>query len=65
MPSGTGWRLRVSGCGVALNESGYFGDRGRLQRTRQLVIRLPLDQVREDGEVSVKWALRREDRRGG
>lgn len=65
MPSGTGWRLRVSGCGVALNESVYFGDRGRLQRTRQLVIRLPLDQVREDGEVSVKWALRREDRRGG
>ncbi|NQW12056.1 MAG: heparinase II/III family protein [Alphaproteobacteria bacterium] len=65
LSSGAGWRLRASDGGVALNESVYFGDRGRMQRTRQLVIRLPLDRVREDGAVSVKWALRREDRRGG
>lgn len=64
-PSGAGWRLRVSGAAVTLNESVYFGDRGRLQRTRQLVIRLPLDRVREDGEATIKWALRREDRRVG
>ncbi len=62
-PSGAGWRLRSSGGRLALNESVYFGQRGRMQRTRQLVITVPLDSVREAESVSIKWGLRREDRR--
>jgi uncharacterized heparinase superfamily protein len=61
--SGAGWRLRATGGHLALNESVYFGESGRLQRTRQIIITLPLATLRADGTVSVKWALRREDRR--
>ncbi|WPZ35335.1 heparinase II/III family protein [Thalassobaculum sp. OXR-137] len=63
MPSGGGWRLRVTGGKLALNESVYFGEGGHLQRTRQIVIGVPLDELRELESISVKWALRREDRR--
>ena len=63
MPSGGGWRLRVTGGRLAINESVYFGEGGRLQRTRQIVIAVPLAELRELESVSVKWALRREDRR--
>ena len=48
-----------------MNESVYFGEGGRLQRTRQIVISLGLAEIREQGSISVKWALRREDRRPG
>jgi len=64
MPSGAGWRMRATGGRLALNESVYFGEGGRLQRTRQIVIAVPLDDLRDQGSASVKWALRREDRRG-
>lgn len=63
--SGTGWRLRASGGSLALQESVYFGDRGTLQRCRQLVLTVPADTVRESGSLTIKWALRREDRRPG
>ncbi|MEQ8588071.1 MAG: heparinase II/III family protein [Thalassobaculaceae bacterium] len=65
MPSGAGWRLRATGGRLAMNESVYFGEGGRLQRTRQIVLSVALDAIREQGSVSVKWALRREDRRPG
>lgn len=65
MPSGSGWRLRATGGRLALNESVYFGEGGRLQRTRQIVLSVGLGRIREEGSVSVKWALRREDRRPG
>ena len=62
-PSGAGWRLRTAGGVLAINESVYFGEGGRLQRTRQLVISLPLATLRDEGSLSVRWGLRREDRR--
>lgn len=65
MPSGAGWRLRATGGRLALNESVYFGEGGRLQRTRQIVIAVPLAELRDLGSISIKWALRREDRRPG
>lgn len=65
MPSGAGWRLRATGGRLAMNESVYFGEGGRLQRTRQIVLSVALDAIRGQGSVSVKWALRREDRRPG
>lgn len=65
MPSGAGWRLRATGGRLGMNESVYFGEGGRLQRTRQIVISLGLAEIREQGSISVKWALRREDRRLG
>lgn len=65
MPSGAGWRLRATGGQLAMNESVYFGEGGRMQRTRQIVIAVPLGEVRDLGSISVKWALRREDRRPG
>ncbi|MDF1794270.1 MAG: heparinase II/III family protein [Thalassobaculaceae bacterium] len=63
MPSGAGWRLRATGGRLAVNESVYFGEGGHLQRTRQVVITVPLEELRDLGSVSIKWALRREDRR--
>ena len=64
-PSGAGWRLRSAGGVLQLQESVYFGDRGILQKCRQLVLAVPAGTVRDDGSLAVKWALRREDRRPG
>lgn len=61
--SGAGWRLRSAGGALQLQESVYFGDRGTLQRCRQLVLSTPAGAVRDDGSLTIKWALRREDRR--
>lgn len=61
--SGAGWRLRSAGGALQLQESVYFGDRGTLQRCRQLVLTTPVGAVRDDGTLTIKWALRREDRR--
>ncbi|GHD55048.1 heparinase [Thalassobaculum fulvum] len=61
--SGAGWRLRSAGGALQLHESVYFGDRGILQRCRQLVLTVPAGAVRDDGTLTIKWALRREDRR--
>jgi len=61
--SGTGWRLRSAGGALQLQESVYFGERGILQRCRQLVLATPAGSARDDGSLTIKWALRREDRR--
>ena len=60
-PSGGGWRMRTD-TGLSLNESVYFGTNTR-QRCEQIVITTPLDGVRETGEITIRWALRREDAR--
>ena len=59
-PSGPGWRLRAD-VPMALNDSVYFGPDGTLQRTSQIVLTLPLVAVRESGETTVRWSIRRED----
>lgn len=58
--SGSGWRLRCDR-GLALNESVYFGQDGQFQRCEQLVIREPLTDIRHTGEITIRWALQRED----
>lgn len=61
--TGGGWRMRTSGGVLDLVDSVYFGDRGIMQRTRQITLTVPLDTIREAGSISAKWALRREDKR--
>jgi uncharacterized heparinase superfamily protein len=60
-PSGGGWRMRTDS-GLSINESVYFGTDNR-QRCEQIVITTPLAGVRETGEITIRWALRREDAR--
>ncbi|MBM84805.1 MAG: hypothetical protein CMM47_02130 [Rhodospirillaceae bacterium] len=60
-PNGGGWRLRTDS-GLYLNESIYFGS-GSRQRTEQIVISRSLEGVRTKEEITIKWALRREDAR--
>jgi uncharacterized heparinase superfamily protein len=62
-PSGGGWRMRTD-TGLSVNESVYFGTDTR-QRCEQIVISTSLDGVRESGEITIRWALRREDVRAG
>jgi uncharacterized heparinase superfamily protein len=65
LPSGAGWRMSCDRA-LSLQDSVYFGEGGVRQRCQQLVISQSLDGVREQGEMTIKWALRREDaRRGG
>jgi hypothetical protein len=61
LPGGGGWRMRTDR-GLSLNESIYFGTNSK-QRSEQIVISTPLDGVRETGEITIRWALRREDNR--
>ena len=61
--SKAGWRFRASNGTLALEDSVYFGDRGQMQRTRQITVTTSLEQVRDEGSATVKWALRREERR--
>jgi len=60
-PSGGVWRMRTDS-GLDINESVYFGSDKR-QRCEQVVITAPLDRVRETGEITVRWALRRKEAR--
>ncbi|NQV20396.1 MAG: heparinase II/III family protein [Rhodospirillales bacterium] len=55
LPDGDGWKFRASGGTLSLVESVYFGERGRVRRTEQIVIAGTV----EFGEAVVKWALRR------
>lgn len=61
--TGGGWRFRASGGTLDLTESVYFGDRGLLQRSRQITVTVDIATIRGSGSETVKWALRREDRR--
>jgi uncharacterized heparinase superfamily protein len=63
--TGAGWRFRASGGTLDLSDSVYFGQGGQMQRTTQITLTIPLDGIREAGSISAKWALRREDKRGG
>lgn len=56
----SGWRLRVSGGDLALEESIYFGQ-GDLRRTEQVVIKGRTGKDGRPGAI-VKWALRKERR---
>jgi len=59
LPGGGGWRMRTDS-GLSLSESIYFGTDSK-QRSEQIVISTPLDSVREIGEITIRWAMRRED----
>ncbi len=59
LPGGMGWRLRVSGGRMGLEESVYMGSRGEMSRSQQVVIRGMTGGERGPG-APVKWALQRE-----
>jgi uncharacterized heparinase superfamily protein len=59
LPSGIGWRFRAQGAVLSLAESIYLGD-GDIRKTQQVV----LDGHVATNGASVKWALRRDTRRG-
>ncbi|WP_374445323.1 heparinase II/III family protein [Stella sp.] len=59
-PSGTGWRLRVSGAAVGLADSVYLGGRGDPRRTQQILLS---GETTAEG-TKIRWALQREDRKG-
>jgi uncharacterized heparinase superfamily protein len=59
LKSGAFWRLKVAGAVLNLAESVYLGH-GGMQRSQQVV----LDGHVGSGGVSVKWALKREAKKG-
>ena len=61
LPKGGGWRLRLRGATLALEDGVYLGERGQPRRCQQIVAR----GTTEAGDTAVKWALRREAPRGG
>jgi uncharacterized heparinase superfamily protein len=58
-PSGSGWRLRVSGAEMSLADSIYLGGPQDTKRTQQIL----LTGVTGPEGASVKWALQRETKR--
>ena len=61
LPKGGGWRLRLRGAELAVEDGVYLGERGKPRRCQQIVAR----GTAEAGGALVKWALRREAARGG
>ncbi|WP_252180967.1 heparinase II/III family protein [Azospirillum sp. B4] len=61
LPSGAGWRLRLSGGTVGLEESVYLGDGPEPRGTLQVTVR----GETAPGGATVKWALRREKKAEG
>lgn len=57
--SGQGWRLRVSGAALGLENGIYLGQIGQLQKTQQITLRGEL-LGREHG---VKWAIQKEGKK--
>lgn len=56
LPGGAGWRLRVHGADMALEDSIYFGEGGEMKRCQQIVL-----SGRVEGEsAAVKWGFHRE-----
>jgi len=53
LPGGTGWRFRVSGGELSLEESVYLGRPGEVRRAEQIVVSGPVDN---DGST-IKWAF--------
>jgi uncharacterized heparinase superfamily protein len=60
LPSGAGWRLRVTGAPVSLSDGVYLGRRDEIRRTQQVVI----SGEKGEGEAVVKWAIARESKPG-
>lgn len=58
-PSGTGWRLRLSGAEISLTDSIYLGGPQDTKRTQQIL----LTGVTGNEGAVVKWALQRESKR--
>ncbi|MSP48000.1 MAG: hypothetical protein EXQ95_01610 [Alphaproteobacteria bacterium] len=58
LPSGGGFRLRVSGGRLDLGEAIYLGRPGEMKRTQHVLVTGVLD-----GQTALKWALRREGKR--
>ncbi len=58
-PSGTGWRLRVSGAAMSLTDSVYLGGPQETKRTQQIL----LTGVTGPEGTRIKWALQRESKR--
>ena len=56
LPKGGGWRLKVRGAEVDLEESLYLGAAGEQRRSQQVVLRGRY----EAGETVIKWALQKE-----
>ncbi|HET8728510.1 MAG TPA: heparinase II/III family protein [Alphaproteobacteria bacterium] len=54
--SGVGFRLRISGAEMSIEESVYCGERDERRRTRQIA----LYGTTGEGGATVKWALKRE-----
>ncbi len=57
--SGGGWRLRTSGGNLTLEDSVYLGQKGQLQKTKQIVIR---GELLTDN-AQIKWALQKEGKK--
>jgi uncharacterized heparinase superfamily protein len=60
LPSGAGWRLRVTGAPVSVIDSVYLGRRGEIRKTLQVVI----SGEKSEDEAVVKWAIARETKPG-
>jgi uncharacterized heparinase superfamily protein len=58
LPSGSGFRLRVSGGRLDLGEAVYLGRPDEMKRTQHVLVTGVLD-----GQTTIKWALRREGKR--
>ena len=56
LADGAGWRLRVSGAELSLEESIYCPDGLIVQKSQQVV----LSGTTNDGETLVKWSIKRE-----
>ncbi len=54
LPDGSGWKLRADGGTIALGESVYMGESGRVRRTDQIVITGTIIA----GGAMVRWGLR-------
>ncbi|MCH2393377.1 heparinase II/III domain-containing protein [Oceanibaculum sp.] len=59
LPGGQGWRLRSAGAAMELADSVYLGQRGEMKRNQQIV----LSGTLSGSGTTVKWALRREEKR--
>ncbi|GAB4193404.1 MAG: heparinase II/III family protein [Thalassobaculales bacterium] len=62
LPGGMGWAFRCAGASLNLAESVYLGRKGNSRRSQQMVLAGELPG--SAAGVVVKWALRREDRKG-
>jgi uncharacterized heparinase superfamily protein len=58
LPNRAGLRFQADGGAMTLEDSVYLGRRETLRRSRQIVLRAPLDAGGASG-ASFRWAFRR------